>query len=47
MSVDDTNIIILGGKGMLGTDIQKVCRQKNFNIKVLDLPEHSIYFIYC
>jgi len=42
MSIDDTNIIILGGKGMLGTDIQKVCRQKNFNIKVLDLPELDI-----
>ena len=42
MSINDTSIVILGGKGMLGTDIQKSFRQKNFNIKVLDLPEFDI-----
>ena len=42
MSIDDTNIIILGGKGMLGTDIQKVCRQQGFSVTVFDLPEFDI-----
>jgi dTDP-4-dehydrorhamnose reductase len=42
MSINDKSIVILGGKGMLGTDIQKSFRQKNFDIKVLDLPEFDI-----
>jgi dTDP-4-dehydrorhamnose reductase len=35
-------IVILGGKGMLGTDLANLCRQKNFAAKILDLPEFDI-----
>ncbi len=35
-------VAILGGKGMLGTDLVEICRQKGFNVKVLDLPEFDI-----
>lgn len=41
MSSDD-GIIILGGKGMLGSELEKTCRQENFNLKILDLPEFDI-----
>jgi dTDP-4-dehydrorhamnose reductase len=35
-------IAILGGKGMLGTDIVQVCRCRGFTVKVFDLPEFDI-----
>src|SRR4030042_494804 len=35
-------VAILGGKGMLGTDLTETCRQENFDIKVFDLPEFDI-----
>ncbi len=42
MVTDDTKIAILGGKGMLGTDLACICEQHRFNIKVFDLPEFDI-----
>ena len=38
----DTRIAILGGRGMLGTDLAKVCSRDEFDVKVLDLPEFDI-----
>ncbi|MCJ7778052.1 MAG: dTDP-4-dehydrorhamnose reductase [Sedimentisphaerales bacterium] len=35
-------LAILGGKGMLGTDLAKACRQGGFDVKVFDLPEFDI-----
>jgi dTDP-4-dehydrorhamnose reductase len=35
-------VAILGGKGMLGTDLTDTCRQKNLKVKVFDLPEFDI-----
>jgi len=35
-------VAILGGKGMLGTDVASACRQQGFEIKVFDLPEFDI-----
>src|SRR3972149_11063851 len=35
-------VAILGGKGMLGTDLANVCRKHGFNVKVFDLPEFDI-----
>ncbi len=35
-------IVILGGRGMLGTDLVNLCRTKNLDIKVCDLPECDI-----
>jgi dTDP-4-dehydrorhamnose reductase len=34
--------IILGGKGMLGTDVAAECRSRNINYEVFDLPEFDI-----
>jgi dTDP-4-dehydrorhamnose reductase len=42
MSVSDTRIAILGGQGMLGTDLVKICERDNFDVKVFDLPEFDI-----
>ncbi len=42
MVTDDTRIAILGGEGMLGTDLAKICRQQGFDVKVFDLPEFDI-----
>ena len=38
----EPKIVILGGKGMLGTDLINLCRQKRLNIKSFDLPECDI-----
>jgi dTDP-4-dehydrorhamnose reductase len=38
---EDT-VAILGGKGMLGTDVANTCRQQGFDVKVFDLPEFDI-----
>jgi len=35
-------VAILGGKGMLGTDLTSICRQQGFGVKVFDLPEFDI-----
>ena len=42
MTSYDDSIFILGGKGMLGSDLAKTCEQKGLNIKILDLPEFDI-----
>lgn len=41
MTSEDT-VAILGGKGMLGTDVASACRQQGFKVKVFDLPEFDI-----
>jgi dTDP-4-dehydrorhamnose reductase len=35
-------VAVLGGRGMLGTDLVSVCRQQGFDPIVLDLPEFDI-----
>jgi dTDP-4-dehydrorhamnose reductase len=35
-------IAILGGRGMLGTDLARACRDRGFNIEVFDLPDFDI-----
>ena len=42
MAINDTRIAILGGKGMLGTDLARLCEQQGFDVKVFDLPEFDI-----
>ena len=42
MSTNYTMIAILGGRGMLGTDLAKICGQEGFDVKVFDLPEFDI-----
>jgi dTDP-4-dehydrorhamnose reductase len=42
MASDQTSISILGGKGMLGSDLAEVLRQHKCNVQVLDLPEFDI-----
>jgi len=42
MATNDTRITILGGKGMLGSDLVSACRQKGLDTVVLDLPEFDI-----
>ncbi len=42
MVANDTRIAILGGKGMLGTDLAGICKQQGFDVKVFDLPEFDI-----
>lgn len=42
MATDDTRIAIIGGRGMLGTDLVKICRQEDFDVKVFDLPEFDV-----
>jgi dTDP-4-dehydrorhamnose reductase len=42
MVINDTRIVILGGRGMLGTDLTKICGQQGFNVEVFDLPEFDI-----
>lgn len=42
MSSKETSIVILGGRGMLGTDLVKVCQHQGCNVKVFDLPEFDI-----
>ncbi len=36
------SVFILGGKGMLGSDLVKTCEQEGIDIKILDLPEFDI-----
>lgn len=42
MATEDTGIAIFGGRGMLGTDLAKICGQEGFDVKVFDLPEFDI-----
>jgi len=35
-------VAILGGRGMLGTDLADICRQQGFAVKVFDLPDFDI-----
>lgn len=42
MVTDDTRIAILGGMGMLGTDLADTCKRHGFDVKVFDLPEFDI-----
>jgi len=42
MSLDDKSIVILGGKGMLGTDLVEAFNERSINAQVLDLPEFDI-----
>jgi len=42
MITNDTRIAILGGRGMLGTELAKICRQEGFDVIVFDLPEFDI-----
>ena len=38
---EDT-VAILGGRGMLGMDLVRICEQHGFCVKILDLPEFDI-----
>ena len=42
MAVEDTRITILGGRGMLGSDLVQTCRQQGLELMVYDLPEFDI-----
>ena len=42
MAIDDTRIAILGGRGMLGTDLARLYEQQGFDVKVFDLPEFDV-----
>jgi dTDP-4-dehydrorhamnose reductase len=42
MATEDARIAIFGGRGMLGTDLAKICGQEGFDVKVFDLPEFDI-----
>ncbi len=42
MAMHDNSIAILGGRGMLGSDLALACRQQGLNPIVFDLPEFDI-----
>ena len=42
MAAEGTRIAVLGGRGMLGSDLVKVCRQQGLDPIVYDLPEFDI-----
>lgn len=42
MAGNDQRIVVLGGTGMLGSDLVFVCRQQGFKATALDLPEFDI-----
>ena len=42
MVTNDTRIAILGGRGMLGTDLTGICEQRGFDVKVFDLPQFDV-----
>ena len=42
MAAEGTRITVLGGRGMLGSDLVKVCRQQGLDPIVYDLPEFNI-----
>ena len=42
MAVHGARVAILGGRGMLGSDLTSACRRQGFDPMVLDLPEFDI-----
>jgi dTDP-4-dehydrorhamnose reductase len=40
--MSDNTIAIFGGRGMLGTDLAKLCRSRGYKVDVLDLPEFDV-----
>lgn len=40
--MDDNTVAILGGRGMLGTDLTRTCREQGLKVKVFDLPDFDI-----
>ena len=38
----EDRVAILGGRGMLGTDLVRICKQEGLDAKVFDLPEFDI-----
>ena len=42
MRGNDLSIAVLGGRGMLGTDIVTLCTKQGCDVKVFDLPEFDI-----
>ncbi len=42
MAASDTRIVILGGRGMLGSDLTVACQEQGYEPVVLDLPEFDI-----
>jgi dTDP-4-dehydrorhamnose reductase len=42
MAEKDRSMVILGGRGMLGTDVTRRCRREGFDVSVFDLPEFDI-----
>ncbi len=42
MAVHDTRIVILGGRGMLGSDLVTTCEREGLDPVVLDLPQFDI-----
>jgi len=42
MAMRDNSIAILGGRGMLGSDLASECQRRGFNATVFDLPEFDI-----
>ena len=42
MSTTTDKVIILGGKGMLGTDVAAECKSRGIDYEVFDLPEFDI-----
>jgi dTDP-4-dehydrorhamnose reductase len=42
MTVNTQGITVLGGRGMLGTDLVNTCKQSGFVVNALDLPEFDI-----
>jgi dTDP-4-dehydrorhamnose reductase len=42
MTLNDSKIVILGGRGMLGTDLVKAFNEQKIYVQVFDLPEFDI-----
>jgi dTDP-4-dehydrorhamnose reductase len=42
MASDENTVVILGGKGMLGTDLAGICLREGYDVTILDLPEFDI-----
>ncbi|MHC4326269.1 MAG: sugar nucleotide-binding protein, partial [Planctomycetota bacterium] len=42
MAAENMRIAVLGGRGMLGTDLVQTCRRQGFSPIVYDLPEFDI-----
>ena len=42
MASYDESVFILGGKGMLGSDLAKTCELEGLEVRILDLPEFDI-----